>query len=86
MTTPLVIHMSVDELRALVDSAIDKALNTPRGDLTIEQAARELHVSRRTIDRLLERGKLEHVKVGRRVVVMRDSVTRLLEKRRKRGV
>lgn len=49
-----------------------------RGALTILEAADFLRLSKSTVDRMLRRGTLSRVKIGRRTLVLRHEVEALL--------
>lgn len=50
--------------------------------LSVEEAARRLGVSRFTVRSWLRQRKLEHFKLGRRVVLSESSITNFLDRHR----
>jgi excisionase family DNA binding protein len=69
----------VAELERLVDKRVDAALGARSQDigspwLSLRDCAERLHVSQRTIARLVKRGRIRTCTVGRRVLVHADDL------------
>jgi excisionase family DNA binding protein len=54
-------------------------VDTPRETLTVPEAARALGISRNSAYEAVRRGELGAVRLGRRLVVPRAALSRLLE-------
>lgn len=52
---------------------------TARLGYSVAEAARLLSVSTKTIRRMVADGRLEHIRIGTRVIVMASSLTALLD-------
>jgi excisionase family DNA binding protein len=61
------------------------AESVPRALLGLNDAGRYLSVSRRHVERLLARGELPRVKLGRAVRIAIDDLDRYIETRRSEG-
>lgn len=74
----------VEAIERLVDERVEQRLREWNGDavaqwLTIEEAAAHARVSQRTLQRQLAKGRVRSATVGRRRLVNRDDIDRLLE-------
>jgi excisionase family DNA binding protein len=83
---PTVAVLTEDQLERLVGRAIEPLRREfeelrrhhQEGAITLEEAARELHVSRRTVQRWVKDGLLQSVAVGRIRRVRRADLQRLV--------
>jgi excisionase family DNA binding protein len=53
--------------------------------LTVAEAAEELRVSRRTVQRLIARGEVPHVRIGRRPLLRSRDLDALIERSTRRS-
>ena len=52
---------------------------------TVQETSRQTSLSQMTIRRAVARGDLEHVRVGRRLLVPADALAEFIRARRRRG-
>lgn len=77
----MIVTLTEEELEELVGRAVERAVRThTQQDATIADAARELQVSPRTVARLISTGELQIAKAGRRTLVRRVSLDRMLKR------
>jgi excisionase family DNA binding protein len=74
---------AVAAIEALVEERVAAALaaqpNSGSPWLSLEEAARYVHVSERTLSRMIERGRLRSTCIGRRRLVHRDDLDAVLK-------
>lgn len=75
--TSLTLQLSDDDVARIAD-AIAARLIPQKGNVSIEEAAKELCVSVRTVHRHLKTCRLRGLKIGGRVIVTRESIERLM--------
>jgi excisionase family DNA binding protein len=53
----------------------------PEGLYSVKEAARHLHLHYKTVEALIARGELGHVRIGRRVFVRGDQLAAFIDER-----
>jgi excisionase family DNA binding protein len=78
----LLVHMTDEDLRAIVRDEMERAANNNKAEqLTVDEAAKYMKRSTKTIRRYLAVGRLRGVRVaGGTILVERASIDRLLKR------
>jgi excisionase family DNA binding protein len=78
--------LSISDFQAMLESAVEKVINKIREEdkkpsdweeLTLDQAAKELHCSKRTITRRMKALKINGLRLGKEVTLQRKDLKKI---------